>query len=307
MRKLNKRGILLLMIILISCLAIATNEEPNIQSKSAILIDASSGKILFEKNAVTPFPVASISKMMTTYIVLEQIEKGDINWEEKVAISEVANNLEENAVKIANNIGDSLSVRDLYAAMVISSANNATKALAEHISGTEEAFTTLMNDNAGKMGLSKQTHFVNATGLANPMMDNAENTMTAKDVAFLAYNLLKDFPEVLEMTSQSDFYIESNNIALYNTNKMLDKSNKNTYLEEVDGLKTGFTDAAGYSFTGTALKGDKRLISVVLDAKDEDTRFIETKRLFSFGFGTSYISSFKIFIKSNLMKLEKRK
>lgn len=277
----------LLIIAFISFLAITVYgnyKTPHINSKSAILMDASTGKFLYKKDATTAYPVASMSKLMTEYIVLDHIENGEINWDDMVTISETANDIIASGVKIPVEVGETLSVKDLFAAMVISSANNATIALAEHVAGTEEAFTLLMNEKAANIGLSRQTTFVNSTGLPS---DTTENEMSAKDIATLAYHLLKDYEETLDIASYLTYQLDADGIHLYNTNKMLDPNNSDIYFDGLDGLKTGFTDAAGYGFAATASQGDQRLISVVIHAKDENHRFSETKRLLSFGFRDS--------------------
>lgn len=276
---------------------------PNIHSKSAILMDASNGEVLYEKEASGSYPVASMSKLMTEYIVLDLIETGSIHWNDEVLISETANIVGEGAVMIPVNAGDSLIVKDLFNAMVISSANNATIALAEHVADTEEDFTMLMNEKALHLGLSDSTHFVNATGLPNFAMNNAENRMSANDVATLAYNLLKDHPvDVLETANLQQYTIHSHGIDLFSTNKMLHSGNIKTYFKGMDGLKTGFTDAAGYSFIGTAFQKDKRLISVIMNAESDESRFIETKKLLSYGFGKFPISFLNEKVKSVLEK-----
>ncbi|WP_053589198.1 D-alanyl-D-alanine carboxypeptidase family protein [Bacillus sp. FJAT-22090] len=256
--------------------------EATIKGHSAILLNASTEEILMEQDADIPFPVASMSKMMTEYLVLEQIENGNIEWDDPVVMSHSANNMDPRAVKIYVKDNDVLTVRDLYSAMVIYSANNATIALAEHIAGSEKKFAKLMNDKATKMGLSSKTNFVNSTGLFNT--DGSENVMTAKDVALLANQLLRDFPDVIETTKLLEYKLAYDGTTLKNSNAMLDPENQDLYFNPVDGLKTGFTETAGYCFTGTAQKGDKRLISVVMGTKSDDARFLETRKLLSFGF-----------------------
>ncbi|EJR54685.1 hypothetical protein IIM_01625 [Bacillus cereus VD107] len=259
------------------------NNELNIQAKAAILMDAESGKIIYKKNEVMPFAPASMSKMMTEYIVLEQIENGSIKWNDSVTITSNAVNSE--GVKIYVKDGDRLTVRELFHAMVISSANNAAIALAEHISKSEKDFTLLMNEKAKQLQLSTQTHFVNATGLANEK--NEESKMTALDAAKLAQHLIKNYPNILEVTKLTSFNLRGTTVNT--TNKMLYPSNRRLYFQGVDGLKTGFTDAAGYCFTGTAKQDGKRLISVVMGTSNGSQRFIETKKLFSYGFNKLYI------------------
>jgi D-alanyl-D-alanine carboxypeptidase len=257
-------------------------DAPTIEGHSAILMDASSGRTLMMQDADIAFPVASMSKMMTEYIVQEQVEKGTIHWDDQVEISKTANNIDPGGAKIYINENDVLTVRDLYSAMAVSSANNAAKALAEHIAGTEKKFAKIMNDKARKMSLSDRTNFVNATGLSNP--DGSDNLMTAEDVAHLAYRLLHDFPEVVETTNLPQYELAFDGTILRNSNAMLYPENQDLYYELVDGLKTGFTESAGYCFTGTAKKGDKRLISVVMGAESDQARFLETYKLLSYGF-----------------------
>ncbi|WP_186321393.1 D-alanyl-D-alanine carboxypeptidase family protein [Bacillus sp. FJAT-22090] len=258
-------------------------EAPDIKGHAAILLNASTGEILMEQNADNPFPVASMSKMMTEYIVQEQIKNGSMDWDDLVVMSHAANNMDPQAVKIYVKENDLLTVRDLYNAMVIYSANNATIALAEHIAGSERKFAKLMNNKANKIGLSSKTNFVNSTGLFNT--DGSENVMTARDAALLASQLLSDFPDVLNTTKMLEYKLAYDGTTLKNSNAMLDPQNRNLYDNLVDGLKTGFTETAGYCFTGTARKGDKRLISVVMGTKSDDARFLETQKLLSFGFG----------------------
>lgn len=302
-----KKLFLLLAVIFIGILAFTSgyfNVEPRLQSKSAILMDASTGKILYEKDTETPYPIASMSKMMTEYIVLEHIKEGLIKWEDEVIISQTANDVIPGAAILPVESGDSLTVEELLSAMTISSANNAAIALAETISGTEDAFTLLMNEKAVQMGLSDKTLFVNSTGLPNAGMNNQENEMTAIDVATLAYHLLNDYPDVLNTTSHQNYYIKHSDITIYTTNKMLMTENNDTYFQPVDGLKTGYTDAAGYCFTGTAYKNDQRLISVVINSPGDDERFIETKRLLEFGFGEF---NFVETIKSTVNQLKEKR
>lgn len=272
---------------------------PNIHSKSAILMDASTGEVLFEKDALESYPVASMSKLMTEYIILGLIENESIHWEDEVLISETANAVGEGAIRIPVDAGDVLTVQDLFRAMVISSANNATIALAEYVAGTEEAFTMLMNEQALQLGLSDNTQFVNATGLPSSAVDPIENMMSAHDLATLAFNLLKSHPhEVLETASVQQYYMPTHGIYLFSTNKMLSSDHKDIYFKGMDGLKTGFTNAAGYSFAGTASRNDKRLISVIMNAESDESRFVESKKLLSYGFGKYPIYSLNEKVKS---------
>ncbi|MEA1010629.1 MULTISPECIES: D-alanyl-D-alanine carboxypeptidase family protein [Bacillus cereus group] len=255
-------------------------KEPVIEAEAAILMDAQSGKVIYGKNENVPLAPASMSKMMTEYIVLEKIHNGTLKWGDSVRIS--PNAVNSIGAKINVRVGNRLTVRDLFHAMVISSANNAAVALAEHISKSEENFTKLMNAKAKQLNLSNETHFVNATGLPNAQ--HQESKMTVFDVATLAQHLLKTYPEVLDITKLTNYTLSYNGATIMTTNKMLDTSNDELYFQGIDGLKTGFTDAAGYCFTGTAKQGEKRMIAVVMGTNEDTKRFIETKKLFSYGF-----------------------
>lgn len=268
-------------------------ESPSVdvESKAAIVMDASTGEILYEKNAQTAYSVASISKLMTIYMVLENISAGEIAWNEPVLMTDTANNLVDTAVKLTVVSGDILTVEELFTAMLVASSNNAAVALAEHIAGTEQLFTEMMNEQARMLGLSGQVLFVNASGLPSREHDNAENEMTATDVAKLAKVLLEKYESiVLPKASLTSYFIESQDIEIVTTNNMLGENG-------VDGLKTGYTNMAGYSFAGTAKQGDKRLITVVLDAIDADGRFVETNKLLEMGFKKSNFEFVKKVVK----------
>lgn len=289
-----KQIILFLVIAVIAFTLFFKVKDPNIKAKSAVLMNADTGEILYQKNKDAPFAAASMSKMMTQYLVLEQIEAGLLDWEEQVVINN--RSVDSDGVKIDVELGDTLTVRDLFIATAVASANNAAVALAEHVAGSEEDFSKLMNEKAIEMDLSDVTHFVNATGLENEQLDDAESQMSALDVATLSYHLLKDFPKVLEVTSLSQYQLDYDDIVLYSTNEMLETYSP-YYFEGVDGLKTGFTDEAGYCFAGTAQQGNTRLISVVMGTEDDEQRFIETKNLLSVGFNKFQLPSLRAIVK----------
>ncbi|MCR8844315.1 D-alanyl-D-alanine carboxypeptidase [Paenibacillus sp. SC116] len=279
-----KKWITFILILLLVYIAFPFIAKPDIDAKAAILMDAESGKILYSINENTPLAPASMSKIMTEYIVLEHIYKGALKWDDTIVIN--ATTFDSEGVKIDVEIGDRLSVKDLFYAMVVSSANNAAVALAEHIAGSEEQFTQLMNEKAKQLQLSPHTYFVNATGLANE--NNEESRMTALDVAILSQQLLENFPDLVAITKLDSYTLEHDGTVLTATNKMLDPDQQGLYVKSVDGLKTGFTNLAGYSFAGTAEEGDKRLITVVMGTGSDAERFEETKKLLSFGFNKFY-------------------
>lgn len=292
---------------LLSMLAIApatTNAETDLglTVDAAILIDADSGKILYEQNAGTPLGIASMTKMMTEYLLLDAIKAGTITWEQQYRVTEYTYKMSQDRAlsNVPLRTDGTYSIRELYEAMAIYSANAATVAIAETIAGTETEFLKLMNKKAEELGL-EGFKFVNSTGLNNANLfgmhptgtgEKDENVMPARSVAKLAYHLLKDHPEVLDTSSITKKTFREG------TEDAINMSNWNFMLpglvfeyEGVDGLKTGTTDFAGHNFTGTAKRNDTRLIAVVMKAVDSKgvgsykARFDATAKLFDYGFG----------------------
>jgi len=267
----------------------------DIKAEAAILVEAQSGKILYEKNSDESLAVASMTKMMTEYLVHEAVEKGKIKWNQKTTISEYAYIISQD--KDLSNVflenGGSYTVKELYEAMAIYSANGAAIALAELIGGSEGNFVKLMNEKAKELGM-KSYKFVNATGLMNSDLKghhpagtspDEQNKMSAKDCAILAKRLLDDYPEILKTASIPKKVFQEGGkypLQMINWNEML--PGLKHYYEGVDGLKTGSTPEAGYCFTGTAKRDGMRLISVVIKTDSYDARFDETKKLFDYGF-----------------------
>lgn len=264
----------------------------NVNAESAILIDATNGRVLFDKNSQQSLAVASMSKIMSELLVLEAIDDGIIDWEDTVAISDYAYTISHqpgySSIELEQN--KPYSVRELFHAVAISSANGATIALAEKIAGTEMEFVMLMNEKAEMLELHNSS-FVNSTGLSNyDLLDHHStgsvddyNQMSATDLATLTKYSIDEHPELLDVTSLTEFDVEKE--THNNSNWMLPAANKNftgldvTY-PGVDGLKTGFTKEAGYGFTGTVLIEDVRLISVVIGAEVVEDRFLETGKLY---------------------------
>lgn len=278
-----------------------------VSAKAAILIDAESGQVLYENNADTPLPPASMAKMMTEYIVMEKVKSGDLSWDQMVPVSRYAANVGGSGGLLAEN--EQLSVKDMLYALSIYSSNDASVALAEFISGSEAAFAGLMNETAAKIGLDATTHFTSATGLVrddlkeefrnNPL--EGDTLITARSVAKLGYTLIKDDPDILEFTKIPEKKLrEKDQYPMTNWNWMLEGKKDTNFQKQyaypgLDGLKTGSTDAAGYCFTGTAVRGNLRLISVVMNATPEGvekptskqreaSRFTETRKLLDYGF-----------------------
>ncbi|MFC4620018.1 D-alanyl-D-alanine carboxypeptidase family protein [Camelliibacillus cellulosilyticus] len=271
-----------------------TKTLPNLglQAKSVILINAGNGDVLYNKNVEQPLPTASMSKMMTELLVLKAIHENKIGWDQKVTISQYVDAISNHPgfASIHLKMGQTYTVRELFNAMAIHSANDAAIALAEAVSGSEKAFVDRMNDKARQLGL-KHTHFVDSTGLDNKDLgqyaqtgaQNDTNMMSAKDVAMLAKQLIEKYPEILKIIQQPSVTFAGQTYT--NTNWMLPAVDKHQMgFEGVDGLKTGYTDAAGYCFVGTVEKDGERLISVVMGASTPLDRFSETKRLYEAAF-----------------------
>jgi serine-type D-Ala-D-Ala carboxypeptidase (penicillin-binding protein 5/6) len=271
-------------------IAQAASDPLGINAEGVMLVDAKTGKILYQKNPDVVLGVASMSKMMTEYLVLEAIHNKKISWDQKVTINEFVHKL--SAAPGLSNIGltqgEEYTVKELYQAMAIHSGNAATVALAELISGTEKNFVELMNQKAGKLGL-KDYKFVNSSGLNNESLlgnhpaggPTDENVMSPRAVAKLAFRLLNDFPEVLE-TAQIPKLQFKDGKEYPNFNWML--PGLIFQYNGVDGLKTGSTDFAGYCFTATAQRNGQRFISVVMKADSKDTRFTETRKILDYAF-----------------------
>jgi len=267
----------------------------DINAESAILVDADTGKILYAKNPDMVLPPASMTKMMTEYLVWEAIEDGSISWDTETEISDYAYSIssDEDFSGVGLYQDEKYTVRSLYEAMAINSDNATTIALAELIAGSEGEFVKLMNEKAEEMGLSDY-EFVNTTGLENSSLGDqypegtdpdGTNLLSARSAALLAYNLINDFPEALDISSMPEAKFDEKEIRNWNWMLPHDASYLEQYhYEGVDGLKTGYTDLAGYSFTGTAERNGKRLITVVMKTGSESERFEETAKLLDYGF-----------------------
>ncbi len=241
---------------------------PDIAAKSYILMDYNSGKIIARKKADMPVAPASITKVMTAFVVFSELEEGNIKLDDLVTVSKKAWKTPGSRMFI--NVNSKVSVEDLLQGMIIQSGNDASVALAEHIAGSEDTFAALMNQHAQELGM-KNTHFVNSTGLP----DKAHKT-TARDLAILARALIKRFPQYYKWYSTKDF-----------TYNKIKQSNRNTLLwrdKSVDGMKTGHTEDAGYCLLASAKRNNMRLISVVLGTSSANARAQETQKLLNFGF-----------------------
>ena len=247
-----------------------TKYIPN--AESGILVDVDSGTVLYEKNPNKKLAEASLTKMMVELIFMEKLEEGKIKLNEKIKVSENAASFGGSQIYLEPN--EEMTIEDLFKGLSVASANDATVAIAETISGSEEEFVKLMNKKAKELGL-ENTVFKNATGL-----DADGHYSTANDLVKLSKELLKH-EKILEYSSIYEDYLREdtkNKFWLVNTNKLI-----KTY-EGADGLKTGFTDNAGYSIAATAKRNGLRLLAIVLKEKDNKTRNQETTKLLDYGF-----------------------
>ena len=256
---------------------------------SGILIDADSGKVIFEKNKNKKVAMASLTKMMSQIIILEEIEKGNIKWDDIVVVSKNAQDMGGSQIYI--EMGEKISIRDLMKGISMASGNDATVMMAEVISGNEEKFVERMNKKAKELGL-KNTKFVNCTGL-----DEEGHYSTAYDLSIIARELVINHPSILEFSSLYEDYLREGTdkkFWLVNTNKLVH------FYEGADGLKTGHTDNAGYCLAATARRGDLRLIGIVLGEKDSKIRNSETMNLLDYGFNTVKMN--KLMTKDEVIK-----
>lgn len=241
-------------------------------AESSVLIEASTGEIIYEKNKDEKLAPASMTKMMSLIIIMEEIEKGNLKLDQIITVSENAANMGGSQIYLEKN--EKMSVDDLLKGICMASANDAVVALSEVISGSEDEFVKRMNKKAKELGL-KNTNFMNATGL-----DDENHYSSSYDMALIARELVKH-KKVLEYSSNYEDYLRENTnkkFWLVNTNKLI-----KTY-DGMDGLKTGYTENAGYCLTATAKRNNMRLISVVMKESDSKIRNNETSELLDYGF-----------------------
>lgn len=295
-RRIHLKKIVVFSFILALCLNVntekcfATNKEKenvelSITSKSAILIELNSGKVLYEKNEEEMLRPASVTKIMTLLLIFEEMEKGKLNYDDVVTVSEHAASM--GGSQCFFEAGETQSVKDMIKCIEVASGNDAAVAMAEHIAGSEEAFVGMMNKRANELGMN-HTHFENACGL------ESENHLTcAKDIAIMSRQLMKYHPEITEFsTIWMDSIIHKtrrgeSKFDLANTNKFL-----NMYTG-ANGLKTGYTSQAKYCMSASANRGDICLIAVIMGADTKEIRNSEAMKLLDYGFAhcTTYVDT----------------
>lgn len=279
----------------------------DVNASGAILVDADTGMILYEKNSDTALGIASMTKMMTEYLLLEAVKEGKVKWNQEYLVSPEISKMshDDSLSNVYLRVESKYKVEDLYAAMAIESANAATMAIAEIVGGSEAKFVEMMNKKAAELGLEKYK-FVNSTGLNNRDIlkhlpevvgdPDEENIMSAKDVASLASHLIHDFPEVLKTSSipekifakgtEDEFVMDNWNWMLEGYEEIADRypNYQQFVYDGLDGLKTGSTPFAGYNFTGTAIRDGQRYISVVMNTSSQSERFRETRKVLDYAF-----------------------
>jgi D-alanyl-D-alanine carboxypeptidase (penicillin-binding protein 5/6) len=241
---------------------------PSVDARAYILVDYRTGKVLASKDPEARMEPASLTKLMTSYIVFQELAAGKLKLEDMVVVSEHAWRSEGSRTFI--ELGQPVSVQDLILGMIVQSGNDATIALAERIAGTEETFAQLMNANAQRLNMTG-THFENSSGLPSP-----QHYTTARDMSLLAIAIIRDFPQYYKYYSVHEF--EHNGIKQQNRNGLLEKD------PTVDGLKTGHTDSAGYCLVTSSLRNGMRLVSVVLGSASMKAREDASAGLLGYGF-----------------------
>ena len=241
---------------------------PILKAAGYILVDFASGNVIAESEADKRLEPASLTKIMTAYVVFQKLKEDRLKMTDLAVISDRAYRMQGSRMFV--ELGKQVGIEDLLRGMIIQSGNDASVALAEQVAGSEEAFAHLMNEQAKRLGMS-HTHFTNATG-----MPDADHYTTARDISKVTAALIRDYPEHYSFYSERSFFY--NKIKQFNRNRLL-------WLDEsVDGVKTGYTEAAGYCLVSSAKREGSRLISVVLGTESKKARATESKKLLDYGF-----------------------
>jgi len=251
-------------------------QAPEVEGKSAYLIDVATGTVLYEKNASEPLAPASVTKVMTMLLIMEAIDSGVIQWEDTVTAS--ANAAAKGGSQVFLKEGETMTVSDMLKSIAVSSANDCACAMAEHLAGSEEAFVEMMNRRARELGM-ENTHFVNCTGLDDGP-EAAQHRTCAADIAIMSRELLAKHPDITRFTTIWMDTIRSGEFGLSNTNKLI------RFYEGATGLKTGFTSGAGYCLSASARREGLELVAVVMGAQTSAQRFGACKALLDYGFAS---------------------
>ena len=272
----KRMGIFLLALALVVvCLPRTVNAAPaEVAAKSALLMDAATGTIIYEQNAHEKLAPASVTKVMTMLLIMEAIDEGRIGWDDMVTASEAA--AAKGGSQIYLKVGETMTVTDMVKSIAVSSANDCACAMAEHIAGSEAAFVDRMNARAAELGMN-DTHFVNCTGLDDEA-NAAEHLTSAYDIAVMSRELLMNHPDIKKFTTIWMDTLRNGTFGLSNTNKLV------RFYSGATGLKTGFTSNAGYCLSASAQRDGMELIAVVMGSKTSQERFTACKQLLDYGF-----------------------
>ena len=262
-------------ILLLAWLPVSAAAAPlEIKAKSALLMDVTTGTVLFEQNAHEALPPASVTKVMTLLLIMEAIDSGAIGWNDTVTASETA--AAKGGSQIYLKVGEAMSVADMVKSIAVSSANDCACAMAEHLCGSESAFVDKMNQRAQELGMA-DTYFVNCTGLDDDA-DADRHKTSAHDIAIMSAQLLKNHPDIKKYTTIWMDTVRNGTFGLSNTNKLI------RFYPGATGLKTGFTAKAGYCLSASAQKDGMELVAVVMGADSSQDRFNACKSLLDYGF-----------------------
>ena len=278
----RKVSLMLALALLLAMLPIPAGAmELEVAGKSALLMDAATGTVLYEKNAHEKLAPASVTKIMTLLLIMEAIDSGKIKWEDTVTASEAA--AAKGGSQSYLKVGETMSVTDMVKSIAVSSANDCACAMAEHLAGSEGAFVGLMNEKAKSLGMN-DTNFVNCTGLDDD--PDAENHRTsAWDIALMSRELLTKHPDIKRFTTIWMDTVRNGEFGLSNTNKLV------RFYSGATGLKTGFTSGAGYCLSATAEREGMELIAVVMGAETSQIRTTACKQLLDYGFANFAVVS----------------
>jgi D-alanyl-D-alanine carboxypeptidase (penicillin-binding protein 5/6) len=265
----KQMGILVLLGLLLGRPVMGTGTEFKVKAKAAVLLEPRSGQVLFAQNEQRRLPPASVTKVMTMLLILEAVERGKLKWTDKISTTATAAQMGGSQVYLKEH--EELTLREMFKAIAVVSANDASTAVAEYLYGSDENFVLVMNQRAKRLGL-KNTHFANETGLPDP-----NHYSSAYDLALISGELLKH-PEVLKFTSIWMDSLRGGKFVLKNTNNLI------KYYPGADGLKTGHTKEAQYCLSATARRNNLRLLSVILGAASDAERIAQTRRLLDYGF-----------------------
>lgn len=272
----KRLGIICILVCLLLSCCPAVGAETEVAAKGAVLMEAATGTVLFEQDAHTQLPPASVTKVMTMLLVMEAIDGGQIGWDDTVTASETAQ--AKGGSQIYLKAGETMTVRELMKAVAVSSANDAACALAEHLAGSETAFVERMNERAGELGMA-DSHFVNCTGLDDGA-DAAGHYTSAYDIALMSRQLLVYHPDIREYTTIWMDTVRDGTFGLANTNKLV------RFYTGCTGLKTGYTSKAGFCLSASAERDGMELIAVVLGCESSAERFAACKTLLNQGFAS---------------------